>query len=137
MVVFCEIAFDCETLQGLCPRQEYQISCSVNTEYTYHKITIKNGKCVKKNIELDFTTPITTADMPNQCETIQDLKCGKFNATSTIQNQWKKIDMSFGATENINGATAICFGQGQTKPISKSCRITLKGTETMPMISLL
>ena len=122
--MFCEIAFDCDTLQGLCPGQEYQISCSVYTEYVYQKITISDGSCVKKAIELDFTPADT------QFENTQDPKCGEFNATSTIQNRWKKIDMSFGATESINRATATCLGQAsQGQVIDQSCLITLKGKQ--------
>ena len=114
----------CDELEELCIGETYSVSCAIPANYSYHKVSISGGNCTANSaLEFDVHT--------NEVLHKTFIYCGEVRGTVLSVNISGKlvIEVSFTATQHIEGATVTCLGQGASPldPLSKSCYISLAG----------
>ena len=122
-----EIDLQCDELEELCIGETYSVSCAIPDNYIYHKVSISGGNCTAIEFDVHTSNNEVLDNTFNYCGEVQGTVLSEHVSGKLV------IEVSFTATQHIEGATITCLGQGishsqrSQHPLSKSCYISLAG----------
>ncbi len=126
-----QVDLQCYELEELCIGETYSVSCAIPDDYSYHKVSISGGNCSYGGTATAIEFDVHTSNNEVLDETFKDDNCGDVRGTaSSVHASGKSvIEVSFTATQHIEGATVTCFGQGipPLPYLTKTCNISLTG----------